>query len=535
MADQVEKEKSRCEDIPIPAEILSGILQQLQSMNSKLEANTASSSRARPRDSSRCGRVQVNQDSVTDQKVMFRKGDLPYFNGTNAQICLNCVVRFFKINRLTDEEKLQLVSLHMEGTAQGWFIYTEENFGFEHWLIFRQHFEKRYKLSTRSLCTQLMNLKQTGTVSEYRSEFEDLVAFLSHVQPDIQETAYFKGLKPEVRVELNKYRPEGIQEIMDLSIEAESNLAILEEQESQTTVLVAQPKVATQYISRPSYFQRMEIQNNPQNSRQVHAPHRNDITHGNSKKRITKLSTEEFLQRKEKGLCYSCNEKYTPGHHCQKKLSIYMLEEDIEELDQPITEEDLMQLDEEPLMGGEFMSLQRPSTDTGPRHGSFRLWGELYNHRVTVLIRPTVIQKLKIKVHPYHKFRIALGDGHCKQTNGICLNLPITFQGLVFEQNFIPFPLGSCDVILGIPWLKRLGWFHCNYHHLMLKFHYDGRIHTIISDPELSSLRYSRFEIDQANLDWEDSIHQISETHEHTTGLHLEIYPQSENVIIRYT
>ncbi|XP_078445954.1 tetratricopeptide repeat (TPR)-like superfamily protein isoform X1 [Wolffia australiana] len=519
MSDQEDiRGKAIVDEIPVPVEILLGIMQQLQAMNSKLEASTVPSSKTGLREQTRYGRVQMNQETTAYQKVLFRKWDLPYFNGCNVQIWLNCVKRFFKVNRLTDEEKLQLVSLHMEGPALGWFIYTEENFGFGHWLVFRQHFEKRYHFSNRSLCNQLMSLKQTGTVSEYRSEFEDLCAFLSHVPPDIQETAYFRGLKPAIRVELNKYRPDGIQEMMDYSIEAESNLAILEEEERVTLTATVSYKPHNFTLPRENFSNKGEGLHSAQASRVTQNPLRGDTSHKGNKKKFTKLSTEEFLQRKERGLCYHCNDQYTPGHRCQKKLSIYMLEEEVEEVEQPLTEEDFMQLDEGPLMTGELMSLQKLSTDTGPKHGSFRLWGEIYNQKVTILIdggatnnfiRPTIIQRLKIPVHPYHKFSIAMGDGHCRQTAGICLNLPIAFQGLVFKQNLVPFPLGSCDLILGVPWLKTLGWFHCNYHHLMLKFTWKGQIHTTISDPELNSLRYSQFYIDQANQEWKNAIHQI--------------------------
>lgn len=45
------------------------------------------------------------------------------------------------------------------------------------------------------------------------------------------------------------------------------------------------------------------------------------------------LSNEEMSDRRAKGLCYYCDQKYTPGHYLkQKKTQLYMLEtEDNEE------------------------------------------------------------------------------------------------------------------------------------------------------------------------------------------------------------
>ena len=34
---------------------------------------------------------------------------------------------------------------------------------------------------------------------------------------------------------------------------------------------------------------------------------------------IKRLSDAEFRSRLDKGLCFKCNEKYTPGHRCRVK------------------------------------------------------------------------------------------------------------------------------------------------------------------------------------------------------------------------
>ncbi|CAA0816868.1 Unknown protein, partial [Striga hermonthica] len=40
---------------------------------------------------------------------------------------------------------------------------------------------------------------------------------------------------------------------------------------------------------------------------------------------IWRLTDEEMQQRREKGLCYSCNEKFTPCHKCKGK-EVFLLE-----------------------------------------------------------------------------------------------------------------------------------------------------------------------------------------------------------------
>ena len=37
------------------------------------------------------------------------------------------------------------------------------------------------------------------------------------------------------------------------------------------------------------------------------------------------LTSEEFVQRKAQGLCFQCNEKFTPGHRCKKDLRVHIV------------------------------------------------------------------------------------------------------------------------------------------------------------------------------------------------------------------
>jgi hypothetical protein len=59
-------------------------------------------------------------------------------------------------------------------------------------------------------------------------------------------------------------------------------------------------------------------------------------SYGDSKK----LSWEEMHKRREKGLCFGCNERFTSGHQCQKSQVLFIeartknkLHDDFEESD----------------------------------------------------------------------------------------------------------------------------------------------------------------------------------------------------------
>ena len=44
---------------------------------------------------------------------------------------------------------------------------------------------------------------------------------------------------------------------------------------------------------------------------------------------IRRFINAEIQQRREKGLCYRCDEKYSPGHRCKRReLNILVLQEE---------------------------------------------------------------------------------------------------------------------------------------------------------------------------------------------------------------
>jgi hypothetical protein len=49
---------------------------------------------------------------------------------------------------------------------------------------------------------------------------------------------------------------------------------------------------------------------------------------------VKKLSWDEMQQRREKGLCFNCNEWYTLGHRCTVP-QLFIIEDEVEDSDSP--------------------------------------------------------------------------------------------------------------------------------------------------------------------------------------------------------
>ncbi|KAK4713215.1 hypothetical protein R3W88_019122 [Solanum pinnatisectum] len=94
---------------------------------------------------------------------------------------------------------------------------------------------------------------------------------------------------------------------------------------------------------------------NPTSLSQVYKTARMQETYLTAVNRRT-LSIEEMNEKKAKGLCYFCNEKYMPGHKCKNSKQLYLLE--VEELEE---EQDSMQ-----EQGGELQEEQNEQLELGP-------------------------------------------------------------------------------------------------------------------------------------------------------------------------
>ncbi|KAH0641887.1 hypothetical protein KY290_033503 [Solanum tuberosum] len=56
-----------------------------------------------------------------------------------------------------------------------------------------------------------------------------------------------------------------------------------------------------------------------------------------------------------------------------------------------------------------------------------------------------------------------------------CKKFKWLMQGSTFEDDFLILPIGSCDVVLGIQWLCKLGDIQMSFENLFMKFNYLGK------------------------------------------------------------
>ena len=86
---------------------------------------------------------------------------------------------------------------------------------------------------------------------------------------------------------------------------------------------------------------------------------------------------------------------------------------------------------------------------------------------------------------PAGRYRIVLGDGPVVYGQGKYNEVPITTQGIMVIDEFLPLSLSSIHIILGKQWLDSIGWVHQHFQKLIMKFIIDGEVQTLRGNPNL--------------------------------------------------
>ncbi|GJW60699.1 hypothetical protein Tco_0110034 [Tanacetum coccineum] len=110
----------------------------------------------------------------------------------------------------------------------------------------------------------------------------------------VMEATFIKGLKPALRATVRVMNPEGLNHAMELAVSIEDNE--LYEGVMQSKGVAA---IVGQTTSKGDNFRRM--------------------------------TESEIKDRRAKGLCFRCEEKYTPGHQCASStLQVLLVDESVE-------------------------------------------------------------------------------------------------------------------------------------------------------------------------------------------------------------
>ncbi len=160
--------------------------------------------------------------------------------------------------------------------------------------------------------------------------------------------------------------------------------------------------------------------------------------------------------RRNKALCYHCDERWSVGHKC-KSMKLYLIEEVVELEEECIVEEE--DEDEETMelreKGAEItLCALLGSTSPSP----MRFIALINGQKAMVLIDTGITHNfmdkglaasLKLQVDHTRCFGVKVSNGQIIKTMGECKSIKFKVQELQLEVNFSLLKLGGCAIVLG--------------------------------------------------------------------------------------
>ena len=199
--------------------------------------------------------------------------------------------------------------------------------------------------------------------------------------------------------------------------------------------------------------------------------------------------------RREKGLCYNCDEKWGSSHRCKGRVLFFIANSDEPSSpesnpSEPLSpsKHDYDQASPETTQPFDPTSLHPhislhamagvPATDT------FRLYGLINNTRVTILVdigsthnfvQPRVAKFLNLPLRDTLPLRVMVGNGSVLDCQQMIPDVMILIQDHSFVVTLRVLPLSGADVVLGVEWLRTLGPVITDYTDFTMKFTLFGR------------------------------------------------------------
>ncbi|GJX19436.1 putative mitochondrial protein [Tanacetum coccineum] len=400
--------------------------------------------------------------------------EFPKFSGDDVKDWVYRCKQFFKVDGVPDGRKIQLASMHMFDATLVWYQqYMKKYPDNTLWEHFEVEVVKRFGVLYDDPIVELKNLKQTGSVQHYQEAFEALLNKVDLPEP-IAVSMFMGGLKSEVGTPMRMFQANTLSESYQLARMQEATNTILKPR--YNTPLLPTPKQSTTTYASKAMTTPVKSNSVGQNSgyvtrNGVHKPYR--------------LTQKELEDKRTKGQCFYCDQKFVPGHKCSGQLhSIEVIAEG--DLDNYIDGDDETYED---CVGDMVGVTDNPQITLNALSGlnsyqTMRVRGRVGKQMVHILVDCGsthnfldihTAKKLGCRLDNTTPMQVSVANGQRMMSTSVCHDFKWSFQNEVFTSDVMLLPLGGCEMVLGIQWLATLGDMQCNFKKLIMKFNHKGR------------------------------------------------------------
>lgn len=376
---------------------------------------------------------------------------------------------YFDFKNITPAQQVQLASFHLEGIALQWHRWLTKFRGPLTWDEFTKAVQLRFgPTDYEDPSEALTRLKQTTSVAAYQEAFEKLSHRVDGLPENFLIGCFIAGLRDEIRIDVKIKQPRTLADTIGVArlIEERNQLQRKPNQQTRFQPASLTPKASpnpTAGVLGPSPTQRMNQSSN---------------AHPATFRRIT---NQEARERREKGLCYYCDEKFIAGHRCERP-QLFMIEDfphmNTEDVEGAHPEQEHHEVTPE-ISFHAIAGIEHPQT--------IRVLGKLKNKNVMVLIDGgsthnfidhAIVCKFGLPVIRDKKFEVMVANREKIECTGQCRGLTLTIQGYSVTADYYILPVAACQLVLGVQWLETLGPIKMDYKQLTMNFKVEGTSQT---------------------------------------------------------
>ncbi|XP_057780136.1 uncharacterized protein LOC130998745 [Salvia miltiorrhiza] len=443
-----------------------------------------------------------SSSSIDDASNTFPHGrppfvrlDVPRFDGTDPYSWIFKIEEYFGYHNTPDAQRLQIVSFHLDGKASTWFQWLKSQHMLSSWSDFLNRVKSRFGDSQFDDPEgTLAKLSQQCSVANYQSTFESLMGRTKGISEPLLISFYISGLKPSIRRDLQLNRPPTLDETFALSRVFESKYM-----DSQTDA-----RTFARPLPRPTLP--TAVTTNSTTAVPPIPPRPSAVSSSPSPVRcdsptipVRRLTPAETREKRERGLCFHCDQRWNPSHRCKTPSTVLLLAGD--DATFSLEAHDILDSPDHPLdddiILGDVSSLHSLSGAAQPR--SLRLWGSIQTQRFQMIdygsthnfITPNLAQRLKSSLTAIPNFWVYIGNGDFIICQHKCMAVSIDLQGTSFTCELFVLPIKGPDIILGIQWLQELGQVIHDYRCGHMEFEWHGKRVILDDDNFLTSHQVS--------------------------------------------
>jgi hypothetical protein len=324
-------------------------------------------------------------------------------------------------------------------------------------------------------------LKQRGELEEYIQDF-DILWNKAEVSEKQALVIFLGGLETEIKNTVKMFKPKTFRHAYNLS-----RLQFNTQTYRKSPAYIRRPPTVFQHHSVPA-----TITSPPHSTTNIANPHiapqkptptlwTNNPGSNYIKtyiKPIKSIRNQDFEDRRLKGLCFWCDDKFVPGHRCKSKrvYSLSVLEEEEGVVEEEVTEDKVNERELTP-----HISLDALEGTVGLN--TMKVNGKIEKTTVCILIdsgsthnflNTTLALKLQLQLTTIKPMIVQAANGEKMVCKSMCKGLEWKMQGISFQTDVYIIDLSNFEMVLGIQWLSMLSDILCNYKHLWMSFDWQG-------------------------------------------------------------